>query len=143
MTAINSWFNDLRSFTRKADNEAERRFPNQARDNSQKNAFRHALGAGRLAQLLGANSGIPVVEPVARGLATLAGYGWEGLTPQSIDFTDLKHDLNANSIGISQASKTKDFNSLAESLAGFSKNARRESPPSIFQPARPYLTYTK
>jgi len=143
MTTVSNWWNDLRTFTSKADDEAERRFPNQARDSSQKNAFRHALGAGRLAQLLGANSGIPVLEPAARGLATLAGYGWEGVTPKNWGSTDMKHDINANSIGISKASKTKDFKSLAENIASFSNNARQESPPGVFETARPYFTYTK
>ena len=50
---VSDWWNDLRTFTEKADNEAETRFPGQARDESVKNAYRHALGSGRLAQLLG------------------------------------------------------------------------------------------
>ncbi len=69
-----AWWDELRSFANTASDEAERRFPDQERDSSQKNAFRHALGAGRLAQLLGSNSGIPVVSGAARSAAKLAGY---------------------------------------------------------------------
>lgn len=142
--AVSSWWNDLNSFTQQADAEAERRFPDQARDSSQKNAYRHALGAGRLAQLLGANSGIPGVEGVARGVAKMAGYGWEGLGgPENWRSEDFRHDLNANANGIAQASQNPDFRSLADSLASFAQGARREAPPNALDPARPYFTYTK
>lgn len=142
--AASDWFNDLRSFTEAADAEAERRFPNQARDSSQKNAFRHALGAGRLAQLLGSNSGIPVVEPIAQGIAKMAGYGWEGLGGmKNWRSTDMRHDLNANAIGIATSANAQDFKSLADSLASYAQSARKEAPPSILDPARPYFTYTK
>lgn len=142
--AVSSWWNDLNSFTQQADAEAERRFPDQARDSSQKNAFRHALGAGRLAQLLGANSGIPGVEGLARGAAKIAGYGWEGLGgPANWRSEDFRHDLNANANGIAQSSQNTGFRSLADSLASFAQEARREAPPGTFEPARPYFTYTK
>lgn len=138
------WLNDLNSFTHEADNEAEKRFPGQARDSSQKNAFRHALGSGRLAQLLGANSGIPVVEPLARGAAKLAGYGWEALGGLSnFRSQDMRHDLNANALGIEHSSKTADFRSLADALQSFAQSARKEAPPGALEPARDYFTYTK
>lgn len=138
------WWGDLQSFTGQADAEAEKRFPNQARDSSQKNAFRHALGAGRLAQLVGANSGIPIVEGAARGFAKLAGYGWEGLGgAQNWESQDMRHDLNANALGINQSSKTKDFGSLADRLASFAQGARKELPPDTAAPRKNYFTYTK
>ncbi len=129
------WVKDLQSFTGQADAEVERRFPSQARDESQKNAYRHALGAGRLAQLLGSNSGIPIVEGAARGAAKLAGYGWEGLGGMANwGSQDMKHDLNANA---------PDFRTLAESLASFAQGARKELPPSILEPRKGYFTYSK
>lgn len=140
--AAAAWWNALRSAPELADAEAERRFPNQARDSSQKNAYRHALGAGRLAQLLGSNSGIPVVEGAARGAAKLAGYAWEGLGGmENWGSQDMRHDLNANAQGIRQSSQAKDFNELANALASFA--ARREAPPNVFDKARPYFTYMK
>lgn len=140
--AAANWWNEIQSFTQQADAEAERRFPNQARDSSQKNAFRHALGAGRLAQLLGSNSGIPIVEGAARGAAKLAGYGWEGLGGrENWRSQDMRHDLNANAQGIRQSSQAAGFNELANTLASFA--ARKEAPPGVTDQARPYFTYTK
>ena len=142
--AVTNWVGDLQSFAGQADAEAEKRFPNQARDESQKNAFRHALGAGRLAQLVGSNSGIPVVEGAARGFAKLAGYGWEGLGgTENWQSQDMRHDLNANALGIAQSSKAKDFATLADNLASFAQGARKELPPDALNKARPYFTYTK
>lgn len=138
------WWDELQTFTGKADAEAETRFPGQARDSSQKNAFRHALGAGRLAQLMGANSGIPLVEGAARGAAKLAGYGWEGLGGTSNwGGEDMRHDLNANALGIAHATQAPDFRTLADSLQSFAQGARKESPPNVLDRARPYFTYTK
>ena len=42
LNALSSWWNDMQTFTHEADNEAEKRFPGQARDSSVKNAYRHA-----------------------------------------------------------------------------------------------------
>ena len=138
------WVKDLQSFTGQADAEAERRFPGQARDESQKNAYRHALGAGRLAQLLGSNSGIPIVGGAARGAAKLAGYGWEGLGGmENWGSQDMKHDLNANAQGIAQSTNAPDFRTLAESLASFAQGARKELPPSILEPRKGYFTYSQ
>ena len=139
-----AWWDELRSFANNASDEAERRFPDQERDSSQKNAFRHALGAGRLAQLLGSNSGIPIVSGAARGAAKMAGYLWEDMSgPENWGSEDSRHDLNANAIGIAQSSQAKDMQSLADSLASFAQGARKELPPSPYEKARPYFTYTK
>ena len=144
MAAVGDWWNDLRSFANQADDEAERRFPNQERDASQKNAFRHALGAGRLAQLLGSNSDIPIVSGAARGAAKMAGYLWEDMSgPANWGTVDSRHDLNANAIGIAQSSQAKDMTSLADSLASFAQGARKELPPNAYEKARPFFTYTK
>lgn len=142
--ADQSWWNEFKNVPHQADMEAEQRFPNQARDESQKNAFRHSLGAGRFSQLLGGNSGIPIVEGAARGFAKLAGYGWEALGgPDNWKSQDMRHDLNANALGIAQSSKTSDFRSLADSLASFAKEARQEAPPDALNKGRGYFTYTK
>lgn len=138
------WWNEMQTFTHKADDEAERRFPDQARDSSQKNAFRHALGAGRLAQLLGADSGIPVVSDAARGAAKLAGYGWEFVGgPDNWKGQDMRHDLNANAIGISQSSNAPGFGLLADQLELIARSSRKESPPGVLDKSVGYFTYTK
>ena len=144
LNALSSWWNDMQTFTHEADNEAEKRFPGQARDASVKNAYRHALGSGRLAQLLGANSGIPVVEGAARGAAKLAGYGWEALGgPDNWRGQDMRHDLNANAQGIAHTQTAQDFNSLANALESFARGARKEMPPGITDYARDHFTYSK
>lgn len=144
LNALSSWWNDMQTFTHEADNEAEKRFPGQARDSSVKNAYRHALGSGRLAQLLGANSGIPLVEGAARGAAKLAGYGWEALGgPENWRGQDMRHDLNANAQGIAHTQTAKDFQSLASALESFARGARKEAPPEITDASRPWFTYSK
>jgi len=144
MDGPSKWWDDLKTITHRADVEAEARFPDQERDDSQKNAYRHALGAGGFAQLLGANSGIPLVEGAARGAAKLVGYGWEGLGGMAnYGSTDMRHDLNANAIGIAQSTGNPDFRSLADSLQSFAQGARKELPPEPYEKARPYFTYTK
>lgn len=72
-----SWANEVRSVGSRADDEAERRFPGQERDESVKNAYRHALGTGRLSQLLGADSENPAVSAVGQAGGQGAGYLWE------------------------------------------------------------------
>ena len=139
-----AWWEDFNTFTHQADAEAERRFPNQARDESVKNAYRHALGTGRLAQLWGGNSGIPGVEEAAQGAAKLAGYGWEALGgPENWGSQDMRHDLNANAIGASEARYAQDFKALADALAGHASRAQRHEPLHPLEPTRGYFTYTK
>ena len=50
---------------------ADREFPGSDRDSGSKNAFRHALGTGMVAQELGGGA-------IGAGVAKLIGYGWEG-----------------------------------------------------------------
>lgn len=141
---VTNWYEALSQIASQADAEAERRFPGQARDDSLKNAYRHALGSGGFAQLLGANSGIPLVEGAARGAAKLAGYGWEAIGgPKNWASEDFRHDLNANALGIAQSSKAQDFQALADQLESFSRSARKEAPPDATERARAYFTYTK
>ena len=145
--AASSWLQEVSASPGMADAEAERRFPDEARDSSVKNAYRHALGAGRLAQLLGSTSDNPIVAGAARGAAKIAGYGWEGLGfrdgTNNWNSLDFRHDLNANAQGITQSSQAKDFRSLADQLDSFARGARKELPPAPTERARPYFTYTE
>ena len=135
----NKW-DRLSTFTGRADNIAEQSFPNSARDASQKNAFRHALGTGMLTQELGGG-------PVAATLAKMAGWGWEGMgASQLMDSAkhrlDTKHDLNANNIGASVAMQSKNEAELVARLKAMASVARSEEPPGFFAQGRPYLTRT-
>ena len=135
----NKW-DRLSTFTGRADNIAEQAFPDSARDASQKNAFRHALGTGMLTQELGGG-------PVAATLAKMAGWGWEGMgASQLMDSAkhrlDTKHDLNANNIGASVAMQSKNEAELVARLKAMASVARSEEPPGFFAQGRPYLTRT-
>ena len=137
--AKDKW-NRLSTFTHQADNIAEANFPNSARDASQKNAFRHALGTGILTQELGGG-------PVAATLAKMAGWGWEGMgASQLVDSAqhrlDTRHDLNANNIGASVAMQSKNQAELVARLKQMASSARSEEPPGFFAQGRPYLTRT-
>lgn len=142
---VGKWWDELRNVAGEADATAEREFPDEARDASRKNAFRHALGTGRLAQLLGADSGVPVVREAAAGAAKLAGYAWEGLSAAMGhgDATDRRHDLNANAIGAAEAKRTSGREALVERLRERAGSARREDPPGLTEKSPGYLTYTK
>lgn len=142
-TAVGNWWDDLRSVTRNAIDEADKRFPDQEDQMTQKNAFRHSLGAGRFAQLLGANSGIPGVVQGAQLASKLAGYTWEGVDSEHWNTPDSRHDLNNNSFGIDQAVKNQGYAELANSLESFARGARSEPAPQPFVQGKPYLTYTK
>ncbi len=135
----NKW-DRLSAFTGRADNIAEQAFPDSARDASQKNAFRHALGTGMLTQELGGG-------PVAATLAKMAGWGWEGMgASQLMDSAkhrlDTRHDLNANNIGASVAMQSKNEAELVARLKQMASVARSEEPPGFFAQGRPYLTRT-
>lgn len=134
-----------------ADQIAEQNFPGSARDSSTKNAFRHALGTGMMAQELGAGNG-GMQGVAAATLSKLAGYGWEGLglgkymgsmqDPKAENYrTDTQHDLNANAIGASAAMGT-DRNGLIEALQRMSRQSVVAKPPGIFDQSPGYLTRT-
>lgn len=134
-----------------ADSIAEQEFPNSARDSSTKNAFRHALGTGLIAQHLGASNG-GLQGVAAATLAKVAGYGWELMgadkymgsmqDPQPNAYrTDTKHDLNANSIGASMAMGT-DQAGLIDALRTMAKQSVVAKPPGIFESSPGYLTRT-
>ena len=130
----------LATFTGRADNIAEQAFPDSARDASQKNAFRHALGTGMLTQELGGG-------PVAATLAKMAGWGWEGMGASQLADSanhrlDTRHDLNANNIGASVAMQSKNEAELVARLKAMANVARSEEPPGFFAQGRPYLTRT-
>lgn len=130
----------LQTFTQRADNIAEQNFPNSARDASEKNAFRHALGTGLLTQELGGGA-------VGATLAKMAGWGWEGLgASQLVDSAqhrlDTRHDLNANNVGASVATQAKNEAELVARLRDLARSSRIEQPPGFFEPGVPRLTRT-
>ena len=133
-------WDNLKTFANRADAIAEREFPNSARDASDKNAFRHALGTGMLTQELGGG-------PMAATMAKMAGWGWEGLgARQLIDSAahrlDTRHDLNANNIGASVATQVKNEAELIARLKQLANASVATSPPGFFEPGRPYMTRT-
>lgn len=132
------------AFAGEADQIAESLFPDSARDASQKNAFRHALGTGILTQKLGGG-------PIAATVAKLAGYGWEGigaaqklmdgggLSPAYRE--DTLYDLNANAHGARLAQQTRNQDELVAALRRMAQGSVQESPPGLFEGARPQLTH--
>lgn len=128
-----------------ADSIAEQEFPDSARDSSTKNAFRHALGTGLIAQHLGASNG-GLQGVAAATLAKVAGYGWEGMAgfdnlTRHGKLTDTQHDLNANALGASAAMGT-DKAGLIDALRKMAQQSVVQQPPSVFEPSPGYLTRT-
>jgi hypothetical protein len=145
--SVSGWFKYLLSLPKQADDSAEQEFPESVRDSSVKNAYRHALGLGMLAQELGANQG-GLRGKAAQGLAKAAGYGWEGLGLK--DFianpdqrTDTLHDLNANAIGIREAAAAGNREELAARLKALALQAPLSRPPGLFQASPGFLTRTE
>ena len=123
-----------------ADRIAEETFPGSARDSSVKNAFRHALGTGMLAQELGGG-------PVGAGLAKGAGYLWEGLGAMKfIDDpkhrADTLHDLNANALGVRTAMSTGTQEELVKALQQMALRSVPVQAPGVFSRSPGYLTHT-
>ena len=130
----------LKTFANQADDIAEQHFPNSARDASDKNAFRHALGTGMLTRELGGG-------PMAATLAKMAGYGWEALGAKQFltdprHQEDTRHDLNANNIGASVATQVRDEAELVARLKAMAQGSVASAPPGIFQRGVPHMTHT-
>lgn len=135
----------LTTFANSADQIANDNFPGSARDSSEMNAFRHALGTGMLARELGGG-------PVASTAAKLAGYGWEGVgaLQQLYDKgqispaykLDTLHDLNANSHGAAQAQLATSEADLINRLKALAQSSVQTTPPGAFESAVPYMTRT-
>ena len=131
-------YDRLKSLTGEADRIAEEQFPESARDASTKNAFRHALGTGMLAQELGGG-------PIAAETAKRVGYLWEGLGLQrNIEDpkyrNDTYHDLNANALGAKTARETGNQEQLIAALRNMAMNSKEEAPPSFWQSSPGYMT---
>lgn len=138
----------LQNIPQQADDIAEKTFPESARDSSVKNAFRHSLGTGLLAQEMGANSDSLFMRLLALQLAKGAGYAWEALgTPQYVKSeayrTDTKHDLNANAVGANMATMSPDQAALISALKRMAIEAPLSQPPGLFQSSPGYLTRTE
>lgn len=136
-----SWLKRLQRLTQTADYAASAAFPNSARDSSFKNAYRHSLGTGLLAQQLPGGPQLPVA------LAKLAGYTWEapGTAENLKDpakMTDMRHDLNANSIGAEAAPYFATPRELSLYLLRKALQSRAEAPPIATQFSPGYLTRT-
>lgn len=123
-----------------ADQIADANFPGSARDASAKNAFRHALGTGMIAQQLG---GGVLGAAAAKG----AGYLWEGMgamDPKKMakDWRsgDIKHDLNANALGARAAMETQSQAELIELLKRMGQQSVNREPPGIFERSPGYMT---
>ena len=151
--ASNLWTNMKRfgDIPGEADQIAEQNFPDSARDSSTKNAFRHALGTGMMAQQLGAGRG-GLHGVAAATLAKLAGYGWEGLGADKYTGSmnnlqptayrnDTKHDLNANALGASAAMGT-DQAGLVKALKSMAQQSQVQQPPGLFESSPGYMTRT-
>lgn len=140
------WVEYMLSLPKQADDSAEIEFPDSARDSSVKNAYRHSLGSGLLAQELGASEG-GLRGVIAQALAKSAGYAWElaGLKRNITDRThrtDTQHDLNANAIGIIEAAMSNSKDDLAERLKQRALQSVPAKPPSPFEPSPGYMTHT-
>lgn len=128
-----------------ADGIAEQMYPGSARDSSTKNAFRHALGTGMIAQHLGASNG-GLQGVAAATLAKLAGYGWEGLSGTANltrhgQLTDTRHDLNANALGANAAMGT-DRQGLIQALKAMADASVVAPPPTAGEYSPGYMTRT-
>lgn len=126
---------------------AEQRFPDQDRDSSSKNAFRHALGTGMLAQDLASWLGgsIPA-RHIGAAAAKVGGYMWEapswsGARNAKV-VMDSMHDLNANAIGARESINAQNQAELVRALEAMAKGAVREFPPGPFSSSPGYLTRT-
>lgn len=143
-TAPSRFVSELQSFGRipeQADRIAEQKFPGSARDSSAKNAFRHALGTGMLAQRLGGGD-------IGANLAKMAGYGWEALGARKFltvpeHRMDTLHDLNANAIGARVATETTNQQELIRQLESYARNAKNQLPPGVLAASKGYMTMTK
>jgi hypothetical protein len=138
--AVTDKYARLSDLAHRASERAEQEFPNDERDASKKNAFRHSLGTGMLAEELGGGM-------LGAGLAKMAGYGWEGLSipdyfgnPQKR--TDALHDFTANDIGAKAATYLKG-EELVRHLKNMANNATYGEPRGFFEPSQGKMTYSE
>ena len=138
----------LRDLPNKASDIAEERFPGYDRDASTKNAFRHALGTGMLAQELGSSWGNSYPAKLAGAAAAkMVGHVWEMPTwmnpgASKAQLEDSRHDLNANHIGAVEAMSAASQEELITALDYLARNSRKEKPGIAFAPSPGYMTRT-
>lgn len=119
-------------------------FPGQPWDGSQRNALRHSLWVGGMAQAMGAGSDHPFISPFAQAVAQDAGYAHEGIS-NAFDWMqgknqdmfhsrDTLHDLNNNAVGALAAGRTRNNEELLRALTDMAINARRGVPVGMFSP---------
>lgn len=134
----------IKNIPHNADEDAQKYFPDSARDASTMNAFRHALGTGRLAHELGAGNG-GLWGGVAGSLAQGTGMIWEGLGAPSYlasqkHRTDTDHDFRANSVGALVAQGTKNDEELVNALKLLANQSKVQRPPDWHGPMSYTLT---
>jgi len=134
------WVEELEQIPNRASGIAEERFPDSVRDASTKNAFRHSLGTGMMAQHMGGGE-------VGAALAQAAGYLWE--SPRVLDFIrdpkhrdETMHDLNANYVGARTATETANQQELIEALDFMARQSKQQAapPPGAYGPNHRTLT---
>lgn len=146
--AVNDRIEYLRDLPDQASDIAEQRFPGYDRDGSSKNAFRHALGTGMLAQELGSSWGNSYPAKLAGAAAAKAvGHVWEmptWINPKASDaqLTDMRHDLNANHMGAVEAMNANSREDLISALDYLARNSRQEKPGNAFAPSPGYMSRT-
>lgn len=92
-------YTKLNEIAQLASDAADKEFPNQKWDNTQRNAARHAIWMALTADQLGGGS-------IARGVTKGLGYAHEGmgiLTGDNLTnagAVDMRHDLNNNAVGL-------------------------------------------
>jgi len=137
---VRNWVQELQDIPHKASEIAEGNFVGSARDASAKNAFRHALGTGMMANHLG--GGI-----LGGTAAKLMGYAWEAPTlmdPRSTPAQrmDSRHDLNANALGAYLAAQGMGQEDLVKALRGYAVKSSVQDAPGVFERPIPRLTRT-
>lgn len=144
---------ELKGIAAEARDASGQAFPEQGWNETQRNAYRHALGMGRAAQALGADQG--GIRGKMGGLAAKGlGYGWEamdGFGAMNGQGVDTRHDLNNNAVGIAQAQALGESGLgpaaqreiLAQQLKLMAEQSRVEQPPGIASSARQHMTRTK
>lgn len=124
----------------RADNIAEEMFPDDARDSSRKNAFRHALGTGMVTQRLGNNW-------LSGKAAETLGLGWEFMGANRFirdadHREDTFHDLLANRAGRITALDSETEAELIEKLANLANESQNRPAPRFWYGREAQMTHT-
>ena len=135
----------------RASKASQAMYPGQDWDNSQRNALRHSMWIGGMAQAMGAGPDNPIRTPLAQVAAKGLGVAhegisnaydwWEGKAPTPAQSRDTRHDLNNNAIGAEMAGYTKDNDGLLRALSAMSANGRAGAPVGMLAMSDGRLSY--